>query len=85
MLNETYIRVRVGRHLSHVFPIKNGLKEGDASSSLFFNFALDYAIRRVQVNQDRLKLTGTRQLLFYTDDFNILGGCVHNLKQNTIA
>jgi hypothetical protein len=27
-LNETYSRVRVGKHLSDMFPIKNGLKRG---------------------------------------------------------
>jgi hypothetical protein len=25
-LNETYSRVQVGKHLSHTFPVKNGLK-----------------------------------------------------------
>jgi len=53
--------------------VKNGLKEGDALSPLIFNFALGYAIRRDQVNQDYLKLNGTRQLLVYGDD-NVLGG-----------
>jgi hypothetical protein len=48
---------------------------------LLFNFALEYAIRRVQVNQDGLKLNGTHQLLFYADDVNILGGSVHNTKE----
>jgi hypothetical protein len=29
-LSETYYKVRIGKHLSDNFPIKNGLKKGDA-------------------------------------------------------
>jgi len=57
-LNETYSRVWVGKHLSAMFPIKNGLKEGDALSQLLFNF-LKYDRRRVDLNQNGLKLNGT--------------------------
>jgi len=39
---------------------------------LLFNFDLKYAIRRVQVNQDGLKLNGTLRILVYANDFNIL-------------
>ena len=49
-LNGTCNRVCVGKHLSDIFPIRNGLKLGDALTPLFFSFALDYAIRRVQIN-----------------------------------
>ena len=67
------------------FPIRNGLKQGDALSPMLFNFALEYTIRRVQINQDGLKLDGTHQLLAYADDVNILGGSIHTLKENEEA
>jgi hypothetical protein len=47
-LNETYGKIRIGKHLSGNFPIQNVLKQGDALSPLLFNFALEYAIRKVQ-------------------------------------
>ena len=49
-LIETYSRVREGKNLSDMFPIRNGLKQEDDLSPLLFNFALEYAIRRVHVN-----------------------------------
>jgi hypothetical protein len=57
--------------LSDKFPIKNGLKQGDALSPLLLNFALEYAIRKVQANEIGLKLNRTIQPLFYDDDVNL--------------
>ena len=62
-----------------------GFKQEDALSPLLFNFALEYAIKRVQVNQDGLKLNGTLQLLAYADDVNRLGGSAHTVKENVEA
>ena len=75
-LAEMYSRVQVGRNMSEMFRIRNGMLP------LLFNLLLEYAIRRVQVNQDGLHLNGTHQLLVYADDVNILGGSVHTVKEN---
>ena len=56
--------------MSDMFPIINGVK-WDALSPLIDNFVLEYAIRRIHVNQDGLKLNGTHQLLVYAGDINI--------------
>jgi hypothetical protein len=75
-LNETCSKVRIGKHLS------DSLKQGDALSPLFFNFALEYAIRKVQETHVGLKLNGTHQLLDYTDDVNLLGDNIDTVKKN---
>jgi len=49
-LNKTYGKVRVGKHLSVLFTIMNGLKQGNS-------------FRKVETNYEILQLNGTHHIL----------------------
>jgi len=67
--------VRVREHLSDVFPIRNGVKQGNALPPLLFSYAVEYSIRRVQIHI---------RFWFMLKILNVLGGSVHTIK-NTQA
>jgi hypothetical protein len=74
-LNETYIKVLIGKNLSDKFPYQNGLKQGDALSPLLINFALELPLGRPR-NQIGLELNGRHQLLVYV-------GRKHKYREDT--
>jgi hypothetical protein len=82
-LNDTYIYVCVSKYLSDSFPILHGLIQGDVLSPLLFNFVLILTLGKSKVNQMRLKINGTHQLLAYVDDVNLLEESIDTVKRNT--
>jgi hypothetical protein len=50
--------------------------------NFLLNFALKFAVRKVQANQISLELNGTHKILFYADDINLFCDCISTIKEN---
>jgi hypothetical protein len=56
------------------------MKQGDTLLPLLFNFSIENTIRKVQENQEGLKLSATHQLVVRADNVNILGENIDTQK-----
>ena len=71
-LKGTHSRIKLREDLSDPFEVKEGLKQGDALSTLLFNVALEGAMRRAGIQTSRTLATGMVQILGYADDIDIV-------------
>jgi hypothetical protein len=60
-------------------------KEGDALSSMLFNFAFEYTIRNFHAYRESFKLNGKRQFLVYANNINLFGGKYSTVWRNKKA
>ena len=74
--------MRIGHCFSSSFPIESCLKQGDALLPILFNFALYYAIWKVEETTLGLNINGTHQVLAYVNDVNLIGNDIRTIERN---
>lgn len=70
-LNGSKSQIKVGNSMSDPFETKEGLRQGDALSTLLFNIALEGAMRRAGIQTSRTVHTNIVQILGFADDIDI--------------
>lgn len=65
--------VRINEAVSSSFTINNGLKQGDALSSMLFSIALEKVVRTANTESLLFTNQGQRLILAVADDIDIVG------------
>ena len=84
-LDGTQSDVRIANYLPSSFSIENCFKQTGDLSPLLYNFALEYATRKVQETNLGLYMNGTHQVLAYADDVNLIGDDIRTIERNADA
>ena len=58
------------------------MKQGDALSPLLFNFAVEYAVRKVQETNLGLDMNDTNQVLAYVEVVNLIDNIIRTIERN---
>jgi hypothetical protein len=82
-LNKTYSALRIGKVCLTIFLFRMGWNK-EMLYYHYFKLCLSYDIRRVQENQEGLKLKGTCQRLACADDVNIVGENTGTVKKQKL-
>lgn len=80
-MKETVDQVKIGGELTEEFQISQGLKQGDALAPMPFNLALEYIVRKTQVDVNATIINRSVQLVGYADNLNILGRSLPAMKE----
>jgi hypothetical protein len=74
--------VRVDIQYTATFPITNGVRQGDALSSILFNLVLEATLQKINVTGH----VGTKitKILAYADDVPIISRCKNALKDTLL-
>jgi hypothetical protein len=65
-----FLKNEIGECFPDTFLVKISVKQEDALLPLFINYALKYAIGKIQANQEGVKLNGKYELLINVDNVN---------------
>lgn len=83
-MSKTVGYIRVDGKLTVYFRISEGLKQKDGLSPTLLNLALEYIIRKTEVNTGVIIMYKSVQLTEYADDVDIMRRSINSVKEALI-